>query len=63
MNTPTQIRNLLADIYETDDEIELWMDSPQHLLGGQIPRELCKTEQGLVQCHVLLQAIIDGAYL
>lgn len=60
---PPQIRELLLCLYETDEEIETWMESPNHLLGNEVPRELCRTEEGLVRCHVMLQALVDGAYL
>lgn len=61
-NQLKQIRGMLADLYQESAEAEQWLDTPQTLLDGAIPRELVECGNG-ERVIAMLQAVLDGAYL
>lgn len=54
--------DLLTSIY-APDEAATWLRTPQPLLGGAIPRDLVKTEEGRARVLMVLGALADGNHL
>lgn len=52
----------LADVYDNEGAAA-FLKSPQKILGGRIPLELCKTEEGFAEVVDAVQSISDGTFV
>jgi hypothetical protein len=53
---------LLREIYTTEEFIG-FAKSSQKILGGRVPMNLCKTQEGFEEVCSAAQAIADGAFV
>jgi uncharacterized protein (DUF2384 family) len=55
--------SLALEIFGTDQEIEMWLSSPNAFLGNECPLDLLKTTIGTTRVLLYLLKIESGTYV